>query len=238
MARQTTIRMLQKDLSKNGIVQYIFKPPNDTESGWISANTVEFFNEVTTLYGLCIDDVNRKSFQPGEGFPKSMLYTWDRKVETNLKDFSFLTGPQYLALTFSWIESLMRDESLFPQDNENPNIFSPDFSCVIKDVYKELLRSYSILYQLYDECIVDHPSSHASENTIEAHKELNRCFKHFIYFALEWNLIDFKGADARPLYHRITKLKKKFDAEVKEFEEDSKRKEAQMNINLQKIHAI
>ena len=50
-------------------------PENEDLNEWLAANIVDFFNEVSLLYGLCSDDAQKFS-KPGEGFPPGFEYRW------------------------------------------------------------------------------------------------------------------------------------------------------------------
>ena len=50
-------------------------PDNEERNEWLAANTVDFFNEISLLYGLVADDA-LKFTKPGEGFPPGFEYRW------------------------------------------------------------------------------------------------------------------------------------------------------------------
>ncbi|KAG0550751.1 hypothetical protein BDA96_01G364800 [Sorghum bicolor] len=92
-----------------------------------------------------------------------------------------------------WIEIQLDDEAIFPQQLGAP--FPPNFLDVVKTIFKRLFRVYAHIYHSHFQMIVKLKE--------EAH--LNTCFKHFVFFALEFNLIE--STELTPLRELIEPLK-------------------------------
>ena len=60
--------------------------------------------------------------------------------------------------------------------------FPKDFETRLKNVYKRLFRVYAHMYHSHIEKII----------TLGAEPHLNTCFKHFMYFILEFSLVERK----------------------------------------------
>ena len=50
-------------------------PPGEDVNEWLAANLVDFFNEISLLFGLCADAATAFT-QPGDGFPPGFEYRW------------------------------------------------------------------------------------------------------------------------------------------------------------------
>ena len=67
--------------------------------------------------------------------------------------------------------------------NECPGTaFPKNFQSIVKDIFKRLFRVYAHIYHHHFQQIV----------AVQAEAHLNTCFKHFIYFVVEFELIDKK----------------------------------------------
>jgi len=76
------------------------------------------------------------------------------------------------------VEDQINNEDIFPIDEAQP--FPDDFLVYVKDIFKRLFRVFAIIY-------------HAHFKTIEkldAAAHLNTCFKHFMFFVFEFNLVN------------------------------------------------
>jgi MOB kinase activator 1 len=62
---------MRRTLGSGDLRQAVKLPKGEDMNDWLAANTVDFFNEVSLMYGCCIDDA-RKFQKPGEGFPSGV----------------------------------------------------------------------------------------------------------------------------------------------------------------------
>ena len=104
-----------------------------------------------------------------------------------------LSAPEYIASLMIWIKGIIDNESIFPT---KPNIpFEDNFINYINDIYKRLFRVYAHIYYHHFEYFIN----------IHAEPHLNTCFKHFMYFVKEFNLIQDEK-QLEPLIDLINKL--------------------------------
>ena len=66
-------------------------PPEEDKSEWLAANTVDFYNELSLMYGLCSED-NQRFSKPGEGFPPGFEYRW---ADASTKQAIRVSSPEY-----------------------------------------------------------------------------------------------------------------------------------------------
>ncbi len=112
------------------------------------ANTVDFFNEISLLYGLIADDASKvrvvfalrrvtvlcpcrsspnlslpQFTKPGEGFPPGFEYRWADGV--NIVKPMRCSSPEYVDYVMMWVEDQINNEDIFPVQESQP--FPPDF---------------------------------------------------------------------------------------------------------------
>ncbi len=139
---------------------------------WLASNTVDFFNELSLLYGICADDT-AKFKEPGTGFPPGFEYRWQAAGKKAIK----VSGPEYVDYVMSWIGDQLDNPSIFPELESQP--FPADFEDYIKEIFKKMFRIFAIIYHNHFETI----------EKADAVAHLNTCFKHFFFFVLEFKLI-------------------------------------------------
>lgn len=150
-------------------------PLGEEKNEWLAANTVDFYNELSLLYGLVVDEATEKYKQPGEGFPPGFEYRWG---ESGGKKAIRVSSPEYVDYVMSWVEDQLDNEDIFPTLETSP--FPDNFIVYIRDIYKRLFRVFAILYHRH----------FASFEEIDAQAHLNTCFKHFLFFSLQFELVD------------------------------------------------
>lgn len=156
-------------------------PDNEEVNEWLAANTVDFFNEISLLYGLVADDAQRFT-KPGEGFPPGFEYRWADGV--NIVKPMRCSSPEYVDYVMTWVEDQINNEDIFPV--QESQAFPDDFDVYVKDIFKRLFRVFAIIYHRHFPTI----------EKLDAAAHLNTCFKHFMFFVLEFKLVDEKEMKA------------------------------------------
>lgn len=149
-------------------------PSGEDLNEWLALNTVDFFNEMSLLYGVVADSAAERFRSPGEGFPDGFEYRW---ADTEHKRPIRCSGSDYVEYVMTWVEGMLQNERIFPSRESEP--FPAKFQGFIKTIFKRLFRVFAIMY-----------TNHVKEmKEMEADKHLNTCFKHFIYFSSEFSLV-------------------------------------------------
>jgi len=164
-------------------------PEGEDLNEWIAVNTVHFYNAANMIYGTCAEfctEQTCKNMSAGRN-----EYLW--KDGVNYKKPTRVSAPVYIDLLLNWVNDQISNPELFPVD-ENAK-FPRNFTTRVKDIYKRLFRLYAHLYYSHFEKI----------SSIGAKAHLNTCFKHFVFFILEFKLVDEKGL--APLKNFIDKFK-------------------------------
>jgi MOB kinase activator 1 len=92
-----------------------------------------------------------------------------------------------------WVDSQISDRSLFPPDEDSTS-FPPEFRSHTKTVFKRLFRVYAHIYHSHFTQFVE----------LGAEVHLNTCFKRFVFFILEFDLVEKR--ELAPLHQLINSL--------------------------------
>lgn len=142
---------------------------------WLAVNTVDFYNEISMLYGV-ITEFCTDTICPVMCAGPKYEYMWADGVR--YKKPIRVSAPRYVELLMAWVEEQINDPRIFP--TEAGSTFPRNFQQIIKTIFKRLFRVYGHIYHSHIQKVV--------QLEFEAH--LNTCFKHFMYFVEEFNLID------------------------------------------------
>lgn len=185
-----TIKATMKATLGGGELKKTVKLPEGEDlNEWIAVNTVHFYNASNLIYGTCAEfctETSCKTMSAGLN-----EYLW--KDGVNYKKPTRVPAPVYMDNLLNWVNDQISDPSLFPVDESAK--FPPKFMSKVKIIYKRLFRLYAHIYWSHFEKI----------RSIGANAHLNTCFKHFVYFILEFNLVDKKGLS--PLENFIAKFR-------------------------------
>jgi len=164
-------------------------PKGEDLNEWLAVNTVDFFNEISLLYGTITEFCTPSTCAVMSAGPQyEYLWADGVKVKNPIK----VSAPEYVDLLMSWVETQLNDENIFPLQLGTP--FPKDFVKTVKVIFKRLFRVYAHIYHSHFQKIVG----------LGAEAHLNTCFKHFIYFVYEFKLIEPK--ELEPLRDLIDSL--------------------------------
>jgi len=152
-------------------------PKGEEINEWLAVNTVDFFNEISLLYGTITEFCTAQTC-PVMSASAQYEYLWcdNQKIKKPIK----CSAPEYVDYLMSWVESQLNDESIFPL--QVGAAFPKNFQSTVKTIFKRLFRVYAHIYHSHFQKVVD----------LGAEAHLNTCFKHFMYFVQEFKLIDSK----------------------------------------------
>jgi len=164
-------------------------PKGEDLNEWLAVNTVDFFNEISLLYGTITEFCTPSTCTVMSAGPQyEYLWADGVKVKKPIK----VSAPEYVDLLMSWVETQLNDEHIFPLQLGTP--FPKNFQAIVRVIFKRLFRVYAHIYHSHFQKIVG----------LGAEAHLNTCFKHFIYFVHEFKLIDPK--ELQPLKDLIDSL--------------------------------
>ncbi len=196
MKRGLLSQMSARTLGSGNMKAAVVLPAGEERCEWIAANTVDFFNELTLLYGLVSEQAQDKYNKPGEGFPSGFEYRWADGGGKPVR----VSSPEYVDYVLSWIEAQIDDPSIFPVNESEP--FPENFEVAyIRDIFKRMFRCFAIIYHRHFEKIQE----------LDATAHLNTCFKHFVYFSFEFELLEEQ--ETQVMKPHVEKFKDEFSKE-------------------------
>eukprot|EP01083_Nonionella_stella_P066385 174772_1 len=166
-------------------------PKGERLNEWLAVNTVDFFNEISLLYGIITDYCTKDTCPCMSAGPK-YEYLWADGIK--YKKPIKVSAPEYVDLLMTWVEDQINNEQIFPM--EEGNKFPKNFKTIIKTIFKRLFRVYGHIYHSHIQKYIQ----------LDAEAHLNSCFKHFYYFIAEHGLVDQHGLQPlQPLIDIILK---------------------------------
>mmetsp|Transcript_16384 Transcript_16384/g.24026 ORF Transcript_16384/g.24026 Transcript_16384/m.24026 type:complete len:236 (-) Transcript_16384:230-937(-) len=196
-----------KTLGSGNMLDAVTIPPGEDESEWLAMNTVDFFNELSVLFGVVEEDTKRIT-RPGDGFPDGFEYRWADGV--GIKTPIKCTSTDYIDYVMTWVEGQMNNEAIFPTSESTP--FPKKFRKYVEVIFKRLFRVFAILYCTHLTAI--------TKSKAIAH--LNTCFRHFMYFVFMFHLVEPRELKALP--GLTTRIRKEYK-ELKQKRKEAKKKQ-------------
>jgi len=172
-------------------------PPGEDENDWIGCNAIDFFNELSLLYASIESKCTAEScpIMCASGYQ----YFWKDGVKVMRP--TPLPAPQYVDAMMQWAESQLNDPSIFP--TTVGQTYPKKFKKICKTIFKRFFRVYAHLYH-----------HHFSELVaMGAEGIINTCFKHFLFFVLEFDLISQQ--EMAPLADLIARFSAEEEAKAK-----------------------
>lgn len=157
---------------------------------WVAVHVVDFFNEVSLLFGTISEFCTPESC-PAMSAGPCYTYLWaDGKQQVAPLA---LAAPAYVDRLLNWVQDQLDDPSVFPLDGACTNTAA--FLQHASVILKRLFRVYAHMYHSHLESFV----------ALHAESHLNFCFKRFVLFVKEFDLVDQKELNAlRKLIQTLT----------------------------------
>ena len=151
-------------------------PKGEDVNEWLAVNTVDFFNEISLLYGT-ISEYCLPSTCPVMSAGPQYEYLWADKVSV-IKPIS-LSAPEYIDKLMQWVEMQLNDEAIFPLQLGTP--FPKNFQPIVKNIFKRLFRVYAHIYHSHFQKIVG-LGAEAHLNTYSSLHHVNNQHTHIESF--------------------------------------------------------
>ncbi|CEG42689.1 mps1 binder-like protein [Plasmopara halstedii] len=179
----------QATLGNGDMRNAVALPEGEDLNEWLAVHTVDFFNEISIVYGTILEFCTCENCPEMRAGPK-FEYFW--KDNNKYKIPAKLAAPEYIDMLMTWVEELLSDETLFP--TREGTSYPRCFQSVVKNIFRRLFRVYAHVYYSHFDKIV----------SIGAEAHLNSCFKHFMAFVTQFDLVDKR--EQEPLNDLIKKL--------------------------------
>jgi MOB kinase activator 1 len=177
-------QIAQMTLGSGNMSLAVELPSGEDLNEWLAVNAIEFYNEISILYGT-LTEFCTKDTCPIMSAGQKFEYLWadGQNVKTPLK----VPAPEYIELLMTWVESQFNNETLFPCQLGKFSFikgvpFPKNFLSMIKTIFKRLFRVYAHIYHTHFQVIL----------ALGLEYHLNTCFKHFIFFIDEFKLVEEK----------------------------------------------
>lgn len=185
----------EKTLGAGNLREAVALPERVDENEWIATKTIDLFNEVEMVHQM-VAEFCTESACPVMSAGSKFEYLWADGKE--YRQPTKVCAPKYVELLFAWVQAQLDDERLFPTQPGVP--FASDFRERVQAIFKRLFRVYAhVFYGHYER---------VRELQFEPH--LNSCFKHFMYFVLEFDLV--RPEELKPLQALMDGFLKEDDA--------------------------
>lgn len=163
------------------IIECIQLPEGYQLEEWVAVHVIDFFNEISLLFGTISEFCTVDSCPQMTAGP-CYTYLWaDGKQQVAP---IALPAPEYVSCLLNWVQEQLDDPQMFPPDGDYDS--NPRFLQAASVIFKRLFRVYAHMYHNHlDSYVALHAESH-----------LNFCFKRFIFFVKEFQMIDQKELNA------------------------------------------
>lgn len=160
-------------------------PSQCNRNHWLSVHTVDFYNITNVLFGSVTEFCTETSCPVMSCGPR-FEYHWKDPQSETYRRATQVSAPSYIHLLMAWVDRQITNDGIFPNDvTDKP--YPDDFRELVKNIFKRLFRVYAHLYY----------SHFAKIRELQEESHLNTAFKHFMLFALEFQLIP--AGELRPL---------------------------------------
>ncbi|KAG1688996.1 hypothetical protein DVH05_002879 [Phytophthora capsici] len=156
---------------------------------WVAVHVIDFFNEISLLYGTISEFCTHTSCPQMSAGP-CYTYLWADGVQ-QVTPVS-LPASEYVARLLEWVENQLDDPQIFPESyntassSNGSGECNPQFIRAARNILKRLFRVYAHMYH-------NHLQNYVA---LHAESHLNFCFKRFILFVRQYELIEQKELNA------------------------------------------
>lgn len=173
-------------------------PSGVTLNEWVAVHLIDFYNDISLLFGS-IGDVCTKKSCPVMRAGHKYTYLWADGVF--VVEPIKLSAPKYVDHLMEWVDAQISDERLFPSEHgAGPVLYPPNFLPQARHMLKRLFRVYAHMYHDHFDVFV----------ALTAELHLNACFKRFAFFVREFGLV--KEKELAPLRALIDEMLMEEDA--------------------------
>ncbi|GMF49986.1 unnamed protein product [Phytophthora fragariaefolia] len=156
---------------------------------WVAVHVIDFFNEISLLFGTISEFCTHGSCPQMSAGP-CYTYLWADGVQ-QVTPIS-LPASEYVSRLLGWVERQLDDKQLFPEiysntaSSDGSGECNPKFMRAARNILKRLFRVYAHMYH-------NHLQNYVA---LHAESHLNFCFKRFVLFVRQFDLIEQKELNA------------------------------------------
>ncbi|VDN84955.1 unnamed protein product [Brugia pahangi] len=139
------LRYASATLGSGDLREAVKLPQGEDPNEWIAVNVLDFFNQVSMLFGTISDHCTKESC-PRMFAGSRYEYVWSDGRKTVA-----CPAPMYIDYLMTWVHEQLDDETIFPSQIGQP--FPPNFLHIAQAVVKRLFRVYAHVYHQHLELI-------------------------------------------------------------------------------------
>lgn len=174
--------VLKASLGAGDLREAVKLPDGYEPNEWIHVNVVDLFNQVNLIYGSMCTACTAQTC-PVMCASSKYEYLWPGSETDRQKSAMRVSAPEYIELLMDWVDKQLSDEVIFPSTPGTG--FPENFRNVVKTIMRRLFRVYAHIYHAHlDEIVACGAEAH-----------LSTCFRHFMYFSAEFNMLPQKELD-------------------------------------------
>lgn len=174
-------------LGTAGVRASVKLPPGIDRDEWLASQLVGIFTEVGQV--MCVlMDICCEGTCPRMSAGKHVLYNWADETDPTPRP---LPAKEYMRTLMEYAQTRLEDRKLLPIDGSP---LPPEFHGLLTTLCKRFFRVYAHAYISHFQVIDDH----------DAQGHLNFCFKHFLFFVLEFDLLSKE--EMQPLEQLIARF--------------------------------
>lgn len=171
------------------LVECIKLPDGYQLEEWVAVHVIDFFNEISLLYGTISEFCTSESCPQMSAGP-CYTYLWADGVQQVTP--VTLPAPEYVDRLLKWVESQLDDPQLFPTGAGS----SVTTGSAVRGDGRLLPAARTILKRLFRVYAHMYHSHLQSYVALHAESHLHFCFKRFVLFVKEFDLVEQKELNA------------------------------------------
>ncbi|XP_002871940.2 putative MOB kinase activator-like 2B isoform X3 [Arabidopsis lyrata subsp. lyrata] len=166
--------LVPETIGSDNLREAVKLPPGVDINEWLAMNTVDFYKQISLLYAT-LEEFCTPTTCPVMNVGR-YEYRWADGI--TVIEPKMVSAPEYVECLMNWIETQIDNEIIFPKNPGEP--FPSNFEDFVKRILRKMFRVYAHIYYSHFIKIV----------TLNEHAHLNTCFKHFLLFVSEFQLVD------------------------------------------------
>lgn len=183
--------MARKTLGTVSLRDAVKLPAGESRQEWLALKTIDVFNDTNVMYSIISEYCSEQSC-PCMSAGSRYEYMWADRASAEFRRPKVVPAKRYVELLMQWVERQVDDAAIFPTAAGVP--FPPEFEEVVRNIFRRLFRVYAHVYYSHMDRV----------QMAGAEPHLNTAFKHFVYTALEFDLIP--ANERLPLQQKIELL--------------------------------
>eukprot|EP01090_Pellita_catalonica_P009386 TRINITY_DN2044_c0_g1_i2.p1 TRINITY_DN2044_c0_g1~~TRINITY_DN2044_c0_g1_i2.p1 ORF type:complete len:184 (-),score=35.58 TRINITY_DN2044_c0_g1_i2:75-626(-) len=136
-------------LGSGNLKKAVELPEGEDLNEWLAVNTVDFYNQISMLYGTITEFCTAQECPIMSAGAKYEYHWRDEHVKKVVR----CSAPEYVDYLMTWVQKQLDNERIFPSKLGVP--FPKNFKDIVATIFKRLFRVYAHIYHSHFQKIVD-----------------------------------------------------------------------------------